>query len=288
MKKTLIAMAAVAVAGAASAQVSITGAVGFGYAKDADAKGYKMTDGNIVFSATEDLGGGLSVKASTKLDSLLGRGTTNPTNADATITVVNGDLTVTAGSFEAAADARKGDVSGISLEKGLDQTAYNLGSVNVDGISASLKLNGELTLGVSHTESGAIGDANATNKTTKVAATYSSGPLMVYVSQANYTVATYPSKTEMAVTYDMGVAKLGVGSANKGGANTDNATIASISVPMGAATFGAARASSGSAKGTVYGVNYSLSKQTTLYVSRQTSNQTALDASYRVKLVKAF
>jgi hypothetical protein len=292
MKKTLIAMAAVAVAGAASAQVSITGAVGFGYAKDSEAKGYKVTDGNVTFSATEDLGGGLSVKASTKLDSMTGRASANPTMADATVTVSAGGASVTMGSFESTADARKGDVSGLSLEKGLDQAAYNLGSGNVDGIAASFSLMDGLSVGLAHTEAPEgddkeLGDVTATTKTTKISAAYTAGPLMVFASQVNYTGDT-KSKTSFAATYDLGVAKVGVGSVNKGGANTDNATIYSVNVPMGAVSFGLARATSGDAKGTVMGANYSMSKQTTVYFSRQSSTESTLDASYRVKIVKAF
>jgi hypothetical protein len=292
MKKTLIAMAAVAVAGAASAQVSITGAVGFGYSKDAGAKGYKVTDGNVTFSATEDLGGGLSVKASTKLDSLLGRGTTNPTNADATVTVSAGGASVTMGSFESTNDARKGDVSGLSLEHGLDKTEYNLQSGNFDGIAASFNVMDGLTVGLAHTEAAntsgtALGDVNATTKVTKMSATYSAGPLMVHLAQANYTGST-ASRTMFAATYDLGVAKVGVGTANDGGGATDNATIASVNVPMGAVSFGLARATSGSAKGTVMGANYAMSKQTTVYLSRQTSTDADYDGSYRIKIVKAF
>ncbi|MEJ6761799.1 MAG: porin, partial [Comamonadaceae bacterium] len=59
-------MAAVAVAGAATAQVSVTGALGFGWegvspAVGASETGIKVTDGNVKFSASEDLGGGMSV-----------------------------------------------------------------------------------------------------------------------------------------------------------------------------------------------------------------------------------
>ncbi len=293
MKKTLIAMAAVAVAGAASAQVSITGAVGFGYSKDSTSKGYEVTDGNIVFSATEDLGGGLAVKASTKLDSLFGRQTTNPTNADATVTVSGNGMSVTMGSFESTNDARKGDVSGLSLEQGLDKSTYNLESGNVDGIVASLDVMPGLSVGVSHVEfantSGtALGDVTATAKGTKYSVTYKAGALMAYASTLKYSTTGVGSKTHFAATYDLGMAKVGFGTANKGGAATDNAMIYSVNVPMGAASFGLARATSGTAKGTAIGASYAMSKQTTVFFGRQSSTAAALDASYRVKIVKAF
>ena|GEM_PF-1387806 len=88
-------------------------------------------------------------------------------------------------------------------------------------------------------------------------------------------------------SYDLGVAKVGVGYRSKGG-DLDSTTLLSASVPMGAFTFGIASAEYNGLRGTVYGVNYSLSKTTTIYASRQTSDVAALDASYRIKLVKAF
>jgi hypothetical protein len=307
MKKTLIAMAAVAVAGAASAQVSITGAVGFGYAKDAAAKGYKVTDGNVTFSATEDLGGGLAVKASTKLDSMLGRGTSNPTNADATVTVSGNGMSVTMGSFESTNDARKGDISGLSLEQGLDKDTYNLQSGNVDGISASLEVMPGLSVGVAHvefanadtikagtsgktvdTQNAVLNDVTASSKGTKYSVTYTAGSLMAYASTLKYSTAGTGSKTHFAATYDLGVAKVGFGTVSKGGSATDNATIYSVNVPMGAASFGLARATSGSEKGTAIGASYAMSKQTTVYFGRQSSTVSTLDASYRVKVTKAF
>ena len=66
MKKTLIALAAVAAASASFAQVSITGGLDFTLnkaisvaASGAAAKGIAMTDAYLDFSASEDLGGGM-------------------------------------------------------------------------------------------------------------------------------------------------------------------------------------------------------------------------------------
>ncbi len=64
MKKTLIAMAAVAVAGVASAQVTIYGVVDAGLVNDGtDTSFTSGVNGTprIGFKGTEDLGGGLSV-----------------------------------------------------------------------------------------------------------------------------------------------------------------------------------------------------------------------------------
>ncbi len=87
MKKTLIALAVLATSGASFAQVTLTGKLGFGaqrqpvnataLAPTADSQqGFLMTDGNLTFGATEDLGGGW--KASTSMEiRLRGRDDTN-------------------------------------------------------------------------------------------------------------------------------------------------------------------------------------------------------------------
>ena len=289
MKKTLIALAVVAASGAAFAQSSVTisGAVGFGYSKDATTKGYEMTDGNVQFTAKEDLGAGMSVVGAMKLDSMLGRGTANPTNADATLTFTNGNFSLTGGSFESAADARKGDVSGISLEQGLDKADYNLGTTNVDGISATYVVTPSVSVGVAHVEVTPLGDATATTKLSKVFASYTQGPLSVFASNSQPSTAGAKSYAQVAVSYDLGVAKLGLGMRTKGD-NADSSTLISAAVPVGAFTFGVASAEYNGVRGTVYGANYSFSKTTTLYVSRQSSDVAAYDSSYRIKLVKAF
>jgi hypothetical protein len=64
MKKTLIAMAAVAVAGVASAQVTITGKLGVAVRDSSvSAKEIVTSDSGITVSATEDLGGGMTASA---------------------------------------------------------------------------------------------------------------------------------------------------------------------------------------------------------------------------------
>lgn len=70
MKKSLVALAVLAASGAAMAQVSITGNLTAGFQSSTDASnntasGLGVDNAQIIFSATEDLGGGL--KASAKL-----------------------------------------------------------------------------------------------------------------------------------------------------------------------------------------------------------------------------
>jgi len=109
MKKTLIALAVVAVSGAAFAQSSVTLSGKFGYAYT-DAKtaagvktaGFQATDGDLVAAAVEDLGGGLKASASLALK-LRGRGAQASVvdGRDATIGLSGAFGSVTAGAIEA-------------------------------------------------------------------------------------------------------------------------------------------------------------------------------------------
>ncbi|MEK9896683.1 MAG: porin, partial [Burkholderiaceae bacterium] len=82
MKKTLIALAALGVVGAASAQITITGQVGFGVQNvmGTPAAKFDLTDGDINFSGSEDLGGGLSISASTSISNEKLRGNSTDAN----------------------------------------------------------------------------------------------------------------------------------------------------------------------------------------------------------------
>ena len=79
MKKTLVAFAALALVGAASAQsnASVSGKFGFAYGAYnytntsgvitlVKRNGFEVTDGNVTFAASEDLGGGM--KAGVSMD----------------------------------------------------------------------------------------------------------------------------------------------------------------------------------------------------------------------------
>jgi hypothetical protein len=290
MKKTLIAMAAVAVAGVASAQVSITGALGFGYTKDDAAKGYRITDGIVKFNAAEDLGGGMSLAASMNIDGKFGRSATIDTSGasanfghDAALVFGAGDLTVTLGSVESVADIMKANVSGVSVEKNFDVASFNAAAANVDLIMASYKLGNGITVHAANAEA-TIGDATSTTKVTKYAVDYASGPLTAYFSSKTVTGAT--SESVILGSYDLGVAKIAVGRLTKG---ADKTNVYSANMPVAAGlSVGVARATMGTDSQTNYGATYSLSKTATLYVGKTNSTVSGSDNSTRVKLVKAF
>jgi predicted porin len=93
MKKTLIAMAAVAVAGVASAQVAITGNVTYGYSVSDTASGFGTDGASLNFAASEDLGGGLSIAASMGIDGIV------ETADGTTYTKANGNNITLKGDF---------------------------------------------------------------------------------------------------------------------------------------------------------------------------------------------
>ena len=156
MKKTLIAMAAVAVAGVASAQVSISGKLCFAYetatsAANATTSGLGVTDGNIIFAASEDLGGGLAI--STFMDMRLrGRGAASDTyvastlpdvrGRDASMTLSGGFGSITIGTVEAGNGILGLGGAGAPVY-GMDNGVQLAGGSNVDILQwTSTKFNG--------------------------------------------------------------------------------------------------------------------------------------------------
>ena len=105
MKKTLIALAAVAVTSTAMAQVTLSGKLAYGWETASNAagattnKGLKVTDGHFTLGASEDLGGGMKIASSMEMLSR-GRGT-DVSARNASLTVTGGFGGVTIGAIEA-------------------------------------------------------------------------------------------------------------------------------------------------------------------------------------------
>jgi len=205
MKKTLIAMAAVAVAGVASAQ-TITGEFGFGWASDKAATtnngaavagtkkaGLLQTDGSISISATEDLGGGMTLAGSTTVD-IKGRSSVNAENA--TLSVSGGFGTVVLGSVEfgngilglgGAGTAGRGLDNGTALDGGTnaDYLQFKTPAL-VEGLTAKIT-RGEVGPGA--------GDGPA--QVTGVGVDFSAGALTVAADTTSY---SYPAAKAVTAT----------------------------------------------------------------------------------------
>jgi hypothetical protein len=284
MKKTLIAMAAVAVAGVASAQVSLTGTFNL----DAD---NKTTDskatvaaGDVILSASanEDLGGGMAVSVNTTLQTSNGRGG-KVTNNGYSMAVSGGFGTVTYKNYLAGS---AGLSAGISAENDMNDAAggytarsrfeYTLPTI-AEGLTASIRWdasNGTDT-------QGQIG--STAFETTKYAIGYSAGPVSVSTSGSNAS----GSKNDFTVAFDAGVAKVSA-------YNATGVTEFAVTAPVGSLSVGM-HMITGDNKATGLTASYALSKRTSLrysYVNQSTvaaaNTAGAAGANYRIRLGHSF
>jgi hypothetical protein len=331
MKKSLVALAVLAASGASFAQVSVSGGLGFSYQKNAAVAGgaanhgMQMADGNLNFSATEDLGAGMKITAAS---AFVSRGRDTPITArDASLTLATGSGSLVLGAVEQC--SRIDNVAGapVSLASAQDGTNAPLytrayiadGSCNtadVAGFSTNL---GPVAVGLSYSEirdyaAPAGGNATDTSAVT-LSADYASGAFSAGLDYsmfkaggggAAFAAATYHdglARVRASASYDLGVAKIGGGIET---ANHNSATMYTLSVaaPVGSAvTVGLIYANRASQTAdTVYyganvearsataiGVNYALGKMTTLNASYGTySNSAELSNEYRIRLLKSF
>jgi hypothetical protein len=153
MKKTLIALAAVAVSSAAMAQVTVSGKYAVAYtstesAAGVKASGFGTTDGDVVFTAAEDIGAGMKAGA-TMAVRVRGRG-----NADSVAACQSIKL-------DSAFDAKYPEGTDIPAGAISNCPATNLGVAARD---ASVYLQGgfgRITLGSVEAGNGIIGRASA-------------------------------------------------------------------------------------------------------------------------------
>jgi len=283
MKKSLIALAALAASGATFAQATISGNVGVSWqqspavAQDGShVQGLSVNDGEIYITAREDLGGGMSATARGGF-TMRGRGT-GIADRDATVTLAGGFGAVTAGALRACGplDAVKsGAVTGtvytanesvneVPLDKCslVDVVVYTSPKMGDFTLSATY---GEFGSGISTPTSNLKG--NALGLTFGVlGATYASGPVMVTGDVTSYSAVKSTSqggtltaldgwmRTRLAGTYDMGVAKFGLGYQTWTWGKADQ-MLASVAIPVDNMLFGIdymqRNAQGASSKGTI-------------------------------------
>ncbi len=306
MKKTLIALATLAAATGSFAQSTVTlsgtfgsayqsyesaavaagtanttgiGAPGAAAVAAATNKGFSpVTDASIKATVVEDLGGGLKVTAAGQFAMNNSRGG-NLTKEDSSVSLAGGFGTVAFTSTRSSDTAIAANVfaswmpvtsfyATVSSRAAGDAFSYTSPAI-VPG----------LTLGLAQFES-TEGAVTSVLKTNILSANYTNGPLTVMVAQkatngltaAQLTAGAKKNNTELAATYDLGVAKFGLGydsaTTTGTGAYTDsNMTSYGVSVPMGAITLGVNGAKRGVRNFYDAGVNYDLSKRTSLRVA---------------------
>ena len=285
MKKTMIALAAVAAVGAASAQVSITGSTTAYWMNTSDNSSAGMVLGGaaIVFAASEDMGGGYSAAAKMELNMDGGRSANN-TRSDRSISLAGpiGSLTM--------ANTRSGGTAGMAFvaPTNLWNDYWGAGAAilargNVDALVLGVPLSKELTVMGKYIE-GADGSAPPTSASYVATAKWASGPLVIVADAVSTTytdaaraaiAATVPSPRtqsyDVTATYNAGFANFGLGydspRRGKQEGTDQGAVLASFAVPLGAATAGLNYGLRDGQSIIQLGAAYSLSKRTTLNLS---------------------
>ena len=280
MKKSLIALAVLAASGASFAQVSITGNVIAGFQSsnvpkgavnstgviipangaDASTSGFGVDTAEIVFSAKEDLGGGM--KASAKMG-LVDASRGNVRAAGSNIGFGPGDTELgLSGSFgqvtlstSRGTDYLSGGTAGVGgtfmdgrvfgARTATDSVAYSVpvGPVTV-GLSYSEKAD---NLGLGKGTSGVSSDTFGRQAVLEVG--YANGPLVANAGYLTDIDMDGKNHYRLSASYDLGIAKLGGGyelqsfggAANPAGQAklTIADLLVGVSVPMGAVTLGA-------------------------------------------------
>lgn len=304
MKKSLIALAALAFVGAAAAQSSVTlYGIADIYVGDSDAVGSKVAAGSGGVAASrwgikgsEDLGGGLKANFNFEQGVNLGNGATTAGFTRQANVGFSGDFgTLKIGKSWNAMD----DVYGAS-NSGFDSAlSANAGNVWLNSYAgeAAAQLHyttptvAGFTAAVSTQLNGNVATGNAAGgKTTAFNVTYAAGPVaaaVAYEDNKNTTLAAAQKGTMFNGSYDLGVAKL-LGSYYTtkpagGGAKTNSYQLGAdipVSAPLTVSVgFASSKVSGTGTTSRAFGVTgaYALSKRTTAYAGIRAANQVGKD-----------
>ena len=299
-------MAAVAVAGAASAQVTITGGIAYGWQSstevvDADSRaeraGFGVDTSSVTFAASEDLGGGMSVSGSMTIGGI---------NRSSAITGENHAMTFNAGSMGSFSFQNVESGSGI---RGIGSAGAPVNNMEGEILGAAANINvakytlpamiDGVALSVNHVSGNTamgMGDSNGDATSNGIAVDYAAGALTAKVDYTIYQVnaAGYTSKIRVAASYDMGMATVGFGSESNAAADAadaDKYTIIGLSAPVGSnMTVGVVRVTreigtAASLAGTSYGLKYNLSKRTNLSASVSNWDASSTVRSDKTKVI---
>jgi len=273
MKKTLVAVAALAAVSGAIADVTITGLVESSYVNNKTTRGLSTGQNGgseVRFGGSEDLGNGLKATFQYTIVSNMGvepaSGTTNLTQSNGGINSYNSHVGL-AGDF---GSLKLGNQFTPYFLAGAATAAWGFSADSNNATAQSVRLNNSITYStpsISGFTLAVQGDGANTN--TSYSLTYAAGGLTgVYAYNKGSTNST--DTTLVGLSYDLGMAKLFLHTAN-GYLNTSRskaATEAGVSIPMGAATLIASTASrniSGEKQISNVGITYDLSKRTKAY-----------------------
>jgi hypothetical protein len=297
MKKTLIALAAVAVSTAAMAQATVSGGYGVAYqsfdVKDQAkaSEGFAMTDSSVRFAVSEDLGGGLRASGFVQFAANDKRGG-NIAKEDSNLSLSGGFGSITIANTRSSNAAIAANV----FASAMPVTSIYASTDSRAAIDTATYTTPELIKGLrlSITQVEATeGTGTSDPKVNIIGATYSDGPLAVTLAIKDYNALSGgQDRTEGAVTYNFGVARVGLGYGTKTTADGDAGVYYGVSIPMGAITIGVNGGKRGDAEYMDAGLAYSLSKRTTVNAmmgNRNTGVAGAADLSqYRVGIFHSF
>jgi predicted porin len=279
MKKTLIALAALGVVGAASAQVTVSGGIDLAIQNIKDAAGgVTMTGGrnitnNITISGSEDLGGGMSAGAMYSISPAGDDGTT------AAIFGGNGQYINLAGGF---GDIKMGywlkptfaATQTANSTKGVTGFTARAGQVDGDGVYQANQVlyTSPSISGLTFQYSYAPSETANTAAETGLMLGYSAGALSV-----NYAMNDTAAAGQLSLlsgSYDMGAAKIFATMTSR---DTGSTTNLGVSVPFGAVTVWADNTQNKitDITTTQLGAKYALSKRTTVYGAYGTQSAAA-------------
>jgi len=313
MKKTLIALAALAAFGTASAQVALTGSISVATQKNlaGTQSGLSMTDSTLNVTATEDLGGGMSMRATFALENDSARNSAvlraNQSFAIVTpIAIVGLANTRSGGAQSASFIAPANLVDNVFTSQVIRRTPIDVASLTfpMGNFGATLSyVEAQSYLGAADA-SGAIVPGSTSYS---LGGTYVQGPLSL---AANYTSTTAndlitaallaanttrSTSTDFRLAYDAGIVAIALGydSPRRGMAVTDGAaTFLGVKATFGQLSMGVNYGKRDAATVMQVGAQYDLSKRTNLNVSFGNDNQGTVAAptndQYRFSLNHTF
>lgn len=300
MKKTLVAFAALAAVGAASAQSSatISGNVQFQYLNDmgGSAKGLGIAFANVRFKGTEDLGGGL--KAS--FDSEIGLG-----NARGDSSVKRDTSLALSGGFGtiSIANTRNSNFLATYSQVGswnngwygpYDYSSAIVSRSPIDSLSYTSPSMGGVNVAVGYSESGKDGNSTPGTKSYAAGVTYANASLKAGVraiSSSNSAWASGTTKTsvEIGANYNFGFLTVGLAADTKrrGLGDSDKGGLGfGLAAPIGPVTLGFGTIKRGSAQYYDFRANYALSKRTDVELNYGKVKNA--DSYYNIVLAHAF
>ena len=293
MKKTLVAIAAIAALGSASAQIAVSGKLDVGVSgsgsNGASVKSGVWETSRVVLQGNQDFTGGM--KGGVYLEGGLSDGTNNASNfsgfgRQAFVSLSGGFGKVDLGAFWTPIDTALWysdamEFNGFStMYAGVD-TGNNANGSSSGAIQYTSPTAGGLTLQVVTAPNG--GDASHANYG-GAGVNYANGPLLINAAFQSYKTATNSTSagSVIALNYDLGTVKLFGGLTNNDdGLGTKTAsTNVGVKVPMGAdyvaagATSTKTSVAGNDSTASGYGVNYikAMNKATVLYVGYKSAN----------------